>query len=134
MSDIDQITGQKPDLLDDLNAGSAGVAILAGTLGSSAIIDHMVAEGKIDVSEIEGDWERFIIEPQKNGPQSLILVVGSDRRGTAYGILELSRKIGVSPWVWWADSTPEKSENLHIALDRIVSQKTICSLPGNFLK
>jgi hypothetical protein len=41
-----------------------------------------------------------------------IVVVGSDGRGTAYGILELSRMAGVSPWVWWGDVVPERKEIL----------------------
>ena len=44
-----------------------------------------------------------------------LFVIGSDGRGTAYGILELSRLAGVSPWVWWGDVTPEKQNRLAVA-------------------
>lgn len=47
-----------------------------------------------------------------NGRQ--LVVVGSDARGTAYGILEISRLAGVSPWIWWGDSHPEKKSRLEI--------------------
>ena len=44
-----------------------------------------------------------------------LLVAGSDKRGTAYGVLELSRMLGVSPWEWWADVVPDKKQEFRIA-------------------
>lgn len=41
-----------------------------------------------------------------------IVIIGSNGRGTAYGILELSRLAGVSPWIWWGDVIPERQERL----------------------
>lgn len=43
-----------------------------------------------------------------------IIIIGNNGRGTAYGLLELSRLAGVSPWVWWGDVIPEKKEKLTI--------------------
>ena len=53
----------------------------------------------------DGAWEQFTLTVSNDGR---LLVEGSDPRGTAYGILELSRLIGISPWIWWADVTPQK--------------------------
>src|SRR5205085_3340994 len=69
------------------------------------------------VSQLRGKWESFLIvtvrEPLPNVRLALV-IVGSDRRGTAYGIYELSQAIGVSPWHWWADVTPAQRANLII--------------------
>lgn len=91
--------------------------IWAGTLGSNAEIDRLVAAGRIDVSQLRGRWEAYLImvvdRPTPGVPQALV-VVGSDRRGTAYGIYALSRAMGVSPWKWWADVTPTRRAHVRV--------------------
>lgn len=62
-----------------------------------------------------------------------MLVVGSDGRGTAYGILELSRLAGVSPWVWWGDVTPMRKERLTLPADYSTFQSAIGRVSWNFL-
>lgn len=74
--------------------------IIVGTIGHSQAIDQMVRAGQIDVSRISGEWESYIICPLSD---HTLVVAGSDRRGTVYGIYDISRRIGVSPWYWWAD-------------------------------
>ena len=80
--------------------------ILIGTLNHSPLIDNLRAAGKLDTSAIEHKWESYVLtivhHPMKDVPEALV-IAGSDRRGTAYGVFELSREIGVSPWAWWAD-------------------------------
>ncbi len=87
-----------------------GTQIWLGTLGRNAAIDRLVRRGRLDVSKLRGAWESFVIatvdDPAPGVPAALV-IVGSDRRGTAFGAYELSRAIGVSPWHWWADVTPE---------------------------
>lgn len=39
-----------------------------------------------------------------------LLIQGADAHGLAYGLLEVSRLLGVSPWEWWADCTPDKQD------------------------
>lgn len=73
--------------------------IIVGTLGHNKIITQQ----GIDLSPLKNKHEAFLLQVLKNGD---LLIVGSDKRGTAYGIMELSRLMGVSPWEWWADSTP----------------------------
>ena len=61
---------------------------------------------KIDVSSIAGKWESFLIQVVAKplpGVSSALVIAGSDKRGTIYGIYDLSEQIGVSPWYWWAD-------------------------------
>lgn len=85
--------------------------IIVGTIGKSPLI----ATTGADVSVLEGKTQAFLLTVL---PDGRLLVAGSDRHGTAYGIMELSRLLGVSPWEWWADVTPDK--------------KTAFSLPFGF--
>ena len=75
--------------------------IIVGTVGKSPLLTAVSA----DVSALAGKKQAFLLQVLPDGK---LLVVGSDSHGTAYGIMELSRLIGVSPWEWWADVTPEK--------------------------
>ena len=92
--------------------------IIAGEIGKSELIDDLIMQGKIDVSPIEGDWEGFIHavvdNPMEDVPRALV-IAGSDKRGTIFGIYDLSEKIGVSPWHWWADVPVQKKEVLYIS-------------------
>lgn len=87
-------------------AAGEGPAIIAGTLGRSALIDGLVAEGKLDVSAIEGVWEGYVqavVDAPMEGVPRALVIAGADKRGTIYGIYDLSERAGVSPWTWWAD-------------------------------
>ena len=75
--------------------------IIVGTVGKSLLLKAVSA----DVSALAGKKQAFLLQVLPDGK---LLVAGSDSHGTAYGIMELSRLIGVSPWEWWADVTPEK--------------------------
>ena len=65
-----------------------------GTIGKSDAVDTLIAENKPDVSEIENQWEAFTVQ---NSDDRLV-IAGADKRGTIYGIYDLSEKMGVSPW------------------------------------
>lgn len=109
-NDIFSISGIQPKQLHNLENTTS---IVMGTLGKSAVVDEVVKKYKLDVSGIKGQWEKFIVKSFQGTKNSKILVViGSDRRGTAYGIYELSKQLGVSPWYWWADVPVQKSKNL----------------------
>jgi hypothetical protein len=103
-NDIESVTGKRPLLVSNTEAPE--FEILIGTLGKNKQIDKLVSSKKLDVKDIEGKWESFVIttiaNPAKNIKNSLV-IVGSDKRGTIYGIYELSKQLGVSPWYWWAD-------------------------------
>ncbi|MEO8403690.1 MAG: glycosyl hydrolase 115 family protein [Chitinophagaceae bacterium] len=92
-------------------------AIVIGTIGHSPMVDSIIKANKINVQSIRGQWERFIIrvidQPSKK-VKSILVIAGSDRRGTAFGVFELSRKMGVSPFYWWADVTPLKRKQLFV--------------------
>lgn len=95
--------------------GRAAQILIAGTIGHSPIVDKLIADGRIDVSKIKGQWEAtqwFIVKSPASGIDNALVIVGSDRRGTAFGLMELSEKIGVSPWYWWDDVAAQKSKTL----------------------
>jgi hypothetical protein len=115
-ADIGRVTGTEPMLyLDDLPESDC--IILAGTIGKSPLIDKLVAEGKLDVEDVSDRWETFSIQvvndPLKGVKQALV-ITGSDKRGTIYGIYDISSKAGVSPWYWWADVPVEHKPDLFV--------------------
>ncbi len=115
-ADIQRVTGVKPAVAAFPSV--SGPAVLVGTLGQSPLINGLIDAGKLDVQDLSGAWESFLIttvtDPLPNVASALV-IVGSDRRGTAYGVYELAQAIGVSPWSWWSDVTPPKKSALHLA-------------------
>lgn len=80
--------------------------IVVATLGNNKWVDRLVSKRIIDVSKIRNGWEQYVIttvdRPQK-GTDKALVIVGSDKRGAAYGLLSISEAMGVSPFYWWAD-------------------------------
>lgn len=94
------------NLRNDLKAvtGSDKASIVVGTVGKSKAVDKYTDI----VNQLKGKWEQYIITNDGDN----IVVMGSDKRGTIYGIYELSQQIGVSPWYWWADAPIAKHDNI----------------------
>src|SRR5581483_8481758 len=117
--DLRLVCGSDPAVLDQPPA-SAPAAVLVGTLGHSPLIDALGRAGILgpEIEALRGQWESFVIatvDAPLPGIASGLVVIGSDRRGTAFGVYELSQAIGVSPWHWWADVAPQKNSELHVA-------------------
>lgn len=94
--------------------GSPGI-IVAGTIGKSRLIDTLVENEKIDVSQTEGKWEAFQTQLVSNpfeGVAQALVISGSDKRGTIYGLYDISEQIGVSPWYWWADVASDQHDEI----------------------
>ncbi|PZU81612.1 MAG: glycosyhydrolase [Chryseobacterium sp.] len=114
-SDFQKVTGIQPTLISQ-NSGANGMLIIIGEAGKSKTIDALIKAKKIDGTSIKGKNEKFIIQNISNpfpGVSEAIVIAGSDKRGTIYGIYEMSQQIGVSPWYYWADVPVEKKENLY---------------------
>ncbi|HEX8138057.1 MAG TPA: glycosyl hydrolase 115 family protein [Pyrinomonadaceae bacterium] len=115
-ADVERVTGKRPALRREAQQLSAHV-LVAGTLGQSPLIEGLIRDGKLDVGSLRGQWESFLVTTVRNplpGVEVGLVIAGSDRRGTAYGIYALSEAIGVSPWYWWADVQPERRARLVI--------------------
>ena len=103
--DVERVSGHRPAVTHSL--ADAKQVIIVGTLGHSAMIDKLAASGKIkDLEQITNRWETTLlqfVEKPVPGVDRALVILGSDRRGAAYGLMRLSEAIGVSPWYWWAD-------------------------------
>lgn len=124
-NDIKLLTGVTPLIKTSLDSSTP---VIVGTLGKSALIDQMANAGKINKSKLEGKWETFCISVVDNpltGVTKALVIAGSDPRGTAFGVFELSRMMGVSPYVWWADVTPTKREALYIDGDAVFGPPSV---------
>jgi len=118
--DIQRVTGKQPSIRSETAALSEHV-ILVGTIGRCPTIDALIDSGKLAVADVVGQWETFVIEVISDplpGIRRALVIAGSDRRGTAYGVYELCEQIGVSPWYWWADVHPRKRETLIVKAGR----------------
>jgi len=114
-SDFQKVTGVHHTLISQ-SSGASGMLIIIGEAGKSKTIDALIKAKKIDGNSIKGKNEKFIIQNISNpfpGISEAIVIAGSDKRGTIYGIYEMSQQIGVSPWYYWADVPVEKKENLY---------------------
>lgn len=115
-NDVALVTNHEPKIIIG-NVPAEKQIIVVGTLGKSKLIDQLVEAGKIDVSDVQGKWETSLIEVVDapfDGVDKALVIVGSDKRGTLFGIFDVSRKIGVSPWYWWADVPVTKQEDVYI--------------------
>ncbi|MBB5518994.1 glycosyl hydrolase 115 family protein [Amphiplicatus metriothermophilus] len=92
--------------------------VVVGTLGRSRLIDDLVARSRLDPSSIAGAWEAFaqiVVEAPWPGVKQALVIAGADRRGTIFGVYDLARRAGISPWTWWADVPVKRARNLHVA-------------------
>lgn len=121
-SDLTKVAGK--DILE------SGTEIIIGTIGSGSTADRLISKRRISVKEITNKWEAFKIICLND---KQLVVVGSTPRGTAYGVLELSRMIGVSPWEWWADVTPKPQSSVKIKKGVVTIQSPSVEYRGIFL-
>jgi Glycosyl hydrolase family 115/Gylcosyl hydrolase family 115 C-terminal domain len=115
--DLQRVSGKRPAVRGDVAALGSN-AVLIGTIGQSRVIDQLAKEGKIDLTGVTGQWESYVWQTVADplpGVHRALVIAGSDRRGTAYGVVELSKRIGVSPWYWWADEPVMKHAQLRVS-------------------
>lgn len=115
-SDLGRVTGARPLLSTD-SIPAAPEIVIVGTLGAHFLIDRLVRDKKLDASGIAGRWETFalqVVDRPFPGVDRALVIAGSDRRGTIFGIYDLSAEIGVSPWHWWADVPVPRQPDLYV--------------------
>ncbi|KFE99794.1 hypothetical protein IX39_03800 [Chryseobacterium formosense] len=114
-TDIQKVTGKLPNL--STSETSSEFEIIIGTLGTNKIIDKLISSKKINAKDLKGKWESFVITTVENPTsksKKQLIIAGSDRRGTIYGIYELSKQLGVSPWYYWNDVPVKKRSSAYV--------------------
>src|SRR3569832_1739729 len=126
--DIAAITGKTPKVVS-VSAVSVHNVILICTFCKSAIIDQLVATHKIDTSAIQGKCESYFTQVVRNqlpGVDSALVICGSDKRGSIYGIYDLSEESGQSPWYYWGDVPAKKHDALYVKAGKyLVGEPTV---------
>lgn len=114
VKDIIKVSGSKAILTSDAGLEDKDAAgkptILVGTIGHSTAIDQLIRQKRINGNLLKGKREKFIITVV----DGQLVIAGSDRRGTIYGIYELSQQMGVSPWYDWADVPVEHHDSIFV--------------------
>ena len=134
VSDVESVTGQQLRLTDKLKGDKE--IIIVGTVEKNRLIRQLAEKGKLDISSLEGTWERFLIQTVSRpfpGVSKALVVAGSDRRGAAYGLFSLSEMMGVSPWYWWADVPVKKHKTLYVDAPATLSKTPSVKYRGIFL-
>ncbi len=133
--DFARVTGTKPEIRSELSKNDRTIVII-GEIGNSKIIDRLAAEGKLATNGISGAWESFVLQVVTHpvpGVDAALVIAGSDRRGTIFGIYQLSEMIGVSPWYWWADVPVKKKSLLALHGDLFKQSPPAVKYRGVFL-
>jgi len=134
-ADIMRVTGLVSALPDEKDAPQ-GMAVLIGTISKSELIDRLIKQHKLDVSQISGKWESTLVQVVDKplpGVARALVIAGSDKRGTIFGIYDLSEQIGVSPWYWWADVPIAHQHSLYLSAGRYVHGEPAVKYRGIFL-
>ncbi|MDE6339199.1 MAG: glycosyl hydrolase 115 family protein, partial [Muribaculaceae bacterium] len=134
-SDVEAVTTIRPDVKE---AGDAlqKQCVIAGTIGKNDLINRLHKAGKIDLSLLNGGWEQYLVQLVEKpfpGVDKALVIVGSDRRGTAYGLLSISRAIGVSPWYWWLDAPTVHKDRINLKVTKCLSKEPSVKYRGIFI-
>jgi len=132
--DVGRVTGHNSSVIKS-DAPAADEVVLIGTIGKSPLIDSLIKRHKLDVSGITGHWESavtMVVEHPMKGVRRALVIAGADKRGTIYGIYDLSEQIGVSPWYWWADVRVPHADALYVQPGRYVQPVPAVKYRGIF--
>jgi Glycosyl hydrolase family 115/Gylcosyl hydrolase family 115 C-terminal domain len=117
-------------------AVTSGPVIIVGTVGKSILLDGLIDAGKISISATKGQWEAFtttVVQNVSNSISQAVVIAGADKRGTIYGIYDISSQIGVSPWYWWADVPTKQQSTIYALNSTKVQQSPTVKYRGLFL-
>ncbi len=136
--DFGKVCGQDAILIKEQKGKSSALPsrlIIAGS-AQSRLIKDLFKKKKLNESDLKGKYEKYVMTTVKDpmpGVEEALVIAGSDKRGTIYGIYELSEQIGVSPWYDWADVAPAKNEQLYIAGGSYTAGEPAVKYRGIFL-
>jgi hypothetical protein len=113
--DVKEITGKRPKIIQTAVFSKRGIYIGQASSG--------LFKSKNVQKELGNQWEKFSIKKEKEN----LIIAGSDVRGTVYAIFEITERLGISPWKWWADVHPIKKENVTLQLPKngIISSPSV---------
>lgn len=130
--DFKMVSGKETKILNEPSEKSV---VIIGTL-ESKYIKQIIKNKKLDKKELEGKYEKYIMTTIANpveGVDEALVIAGSDKRGTIYGIYELSEQIGVSPWYDWADVPVYEQKNISLAKGTYTAGEPAVKYRGIFL-
>ncbi len=131
-----QSVSLKQSTVSHTTFSSNRIAIIIGSADRSSLIKELVQQKKISIPELKNKWEAYSIQSVKNpykGIDQALVIVGSDRRGAAFGVFELSKQMGVSPWHWWADVPVQKRKEIYIRSNTKISDAPKVKYRGIFI-
>ncbi|MCQ2580529.1 MAG: glycosyl hydrolase 115 family protein, partial [Treponemataceae bacterium] len=127
--DIERVTGTAPAKINDIREAKGDV-IIFGTIGKSPVLDKLAEDGIILLDSIKNKNEVYSFTSEKN----MLIIAGSDKRGTIYGLFHISELMGVSPLVDWADVMPEHKTEIEITeKNNIISKEPSVKFRGFFI-
>ncbi|WP_294271060.1 glycosyl hydrolase 115 family protein, partial [uncultured Sphingomonas sp.] len=129
--DLTALGGRPGPIVAD-RANCIDMCVVIGTI-ASPVVQRLAREGGVDLSPIAGGWERYVRAGVRVAGRRYLLIAGSDARGAAYGVTDLSRALGVSPWEWWADVTPRRRDRIVVSDRTFVSRAPSVKYRGIFL-
>lgn len=133
--DIEAVTGKKPKLVNTLPANARNI-IIVGTIGGSSPIQELATKKKINLDETRGKWDGYhlqAVDKPFDGIDHALVIAGGNRRGAAFGVFELSKQMGVSPWYWWADVPVKKKSAVYLKADTLVTDAPKVKYRGIFI-
>src|SRR5574344_726776 len=137
-ADVERVCGKVPVVKrwgDGEKNLPANCRLCVGTIGTP-LIRYLISKGYVNKASLEGKKEKYVltcVDVGRGGKSPLVVVAGSDRRGTIYGIYELSRQMGVSPWYWWADVPTAHHDEVFVRQGTFTDGEPAVAYRGIFL-
>lgn len=125
-ADIERVMGYRPPVGTDITTATGRVILIGDPY------DLKLQYG----DSLQGQWERYtlqVVDKPFKGVSRALVIAGSDARGTAFGVFDISQRIGVSPWYWWADVVPEQQKKLVLDVPPFLSATPAVQYRGIFL-
>lgn len=124
--DVERVTGVRPRVESSLKRAKGKSVVVLTTAENDRVLGKVGVEAK----DLKGEWERYRIVTKDEG--RMLVIVGSDARGLAYGVLHVSEAIGVSPWYWWADVPVERRDEARFG-ENVTSESPSVKYRGIFI-
>jgi hypothetical protein len=134
-NDIEKVSGKKPEIIHTISPKTTNLIII-GSIKNSKLIQQLIQSKKIDVDSIKNKWEAYqikIVDKPFKGIDKALVIAGSDKRGTAYGVFEMSKEMGVSPWNWWADVPVKKKKEIYLKKNIFLQDHPLVKYRGIFI-